>query len=60
MNLPGEQWQILAELSRFYADKERAQAAKSQAAEIINRLAEQIGDKELSREFAATAACALG
>lgn len=56
MNLPGEQWQILVELSRIYDDKARGQASKHQAAEIINRLAAQIGDKELRGKFAATAA----
>jgi hypothetical protein len=51
MNLPGEQWQILVELSRIYDDNARGQASKNQAAEIANRLAEGIGDEALREAF---------
>jgi len=51
MGLPGEQWQILAKLSELYSDKVKQQAAKNQAAEIVNRLAEQMGDEKLREGF---------
>jgi hypothetical protein len=59
IGLPGEQWPILAKLAQLYPDVARQQTAKSQATEIIRRLAEQMGDKELRQNFVATAAQAL-
>jgi hypothetical protein len=59
MDLPGERWQILVELSHLYEDEAQAQASKNQAVDNLNRLAEQIGDKELRGEFTATAAHTL-
>jgi tetratricopeptide (TPR) repeat protein len=51
IGLPGEQWQILARLAELYPDDVRRQAAKSQAVEIVNRLAEKIGNEKLREGF---------
>ena len=51
IGLPGEQWQVLAKLAELYPDKTQQQAAKSQAVEIVNRLAENIGNEKLREGF---------
>ena len=51
LNLPGEQWQILTKLAQLYPDASQPQAAKSQKAEIVSRLAERIGDEKLREGF---------
>ena len=56
LSLPGEQWQIQAALGMLYeAGSEPAQArtAFSEAARIIQGLAEGIGDESLRRRFLA-------
>ncbi|MFQ5399648.1 MAG: AAA family ATPase [Anaerolineae bacterium] len=57
MGLLGEQWPILAELAQLHPHAAQAEAAKGQAAEIVGRLAEKIGDEELGKRFV-TAVCA--
>jgi tetratricopeptide (TPR) repeat protein len=52
LDLPGEQWPILVRLAQLHPDEVQQKAAKNQAVEIINRLAEQIEDKKLREEFA--------
>jgi tetratricopeptide (TPR) repeat protein len=51
IGLPDEEWQILAKLAELYPDATQPQAAKSQAVEIVNRLAEKIGNEKLREGF---------
>ncbi|MFK7804411.1 MAG: hypothetical protein AB8G95_22440, partial [Anaerolineae bacterium] len=54
MELPGEQWPILGELGKLYAEQgedAKAQGAYQEAAIIINRLAETIDEDELREGF---------
>jgi hypothetical protein len=51
LNLMGEQAQILVKLSQLYPDRTQQQSVKSQAAEIVSRLAERVGDEKLREEF---------
>jgi hypothetical protein len=56
LGLPGEQWQIQAELGRMFEAKgepTQAQRAFGEAATIIRRLAEGIGDEALRACFLA-------
>jgi hypothetical protein len=60
LNLMGEQAQIMGKLSQLYLDKGQQQRAKSQAAEIVNCLAEKMGDEKLRERFVMAAAIHFG